>query len=127
MDRPAPNPLGGPGLLPLPVVLGHLLDVPRHLVSDTAAQGTDTSNYVADAYEQNSSSAQAAHSMVRNAFSGIFPLFARQMYIKMGYPQASTLVAGLGFALAIAPFMLIKYGARLRAKSPITTKLVGNI
>ncbi|BEJ11551.1 hypothetical protein CspHIS471_0200110 [Cutaneotrichosporon sp. HIS471] len=86
-----------------------------------------TFNYVADAYEQNSSSAQAAHSMVRNGFSGIFPLFARQMYIKMGYPQASSLIAGLGFALAIAPFMLIKYGARLRAKSPITTKLVGHI
>ncbi|GMK56290.1 hypothetical protein CspeluHIS016_0301300 [Cutaneotrichosporon spelunceum] len=86
-----------------------------------------TFNYVADAYEQNSSSAQAAHSMVRNGFSGIFPLFARQMYVKMGYPQASSLIAGLGFALAIAPFMLIKYGARLRAKSPITTKLVGQI
>jgi hypothetical protein len=86
-----------------------------------------TFNYVADAYEQNSSSAQAAHSVIRNGFSGVFPLFARQMYIKMGYPQASSLIAGLGFALAIAPFMLVKYGARLRARSPITTKLVGNI
>lgn len=101
-------------------------------------------NYVADSYEQYSSSAQAAHSLVRNGWSGIFPMFAKQMvwfslrliryfattntqYTKMGYPEASSLVSGVGFALAIAPFLLIKYGARLRAKSPITSKLVGNI
>lgn len=54
-------------------------------------------------------------------------LLTRLQYIKMGYAEASSLVSGLGFILAIAPFLLIKYGARLRANSPITTKIVGNI
>lgn len=49
------------------------------------------------------------------------------MYTKMGYAEASSLVSGLGFLLAAAPFLLIKYGARLRAKSPVTSKLVGAI
>jgi len=41
----------------------------------------------------------------------------------MGYSQASTLVAAVGFLLSIAPFMLIRYGARLRASSPVTSSL----
>lgn len=37
------------------------------------------SNYLADAYEGYSSSAQAAQSFVRNFTAGLFPLFARKM------------------------------------------------
>jgi MFS family permease len=84
-------------------------------------------NYIADAYETYSSSAQAAQGFVRNTNSGIFPLFTLQMYEKLGYPQASSLVAALGFAFAAAPFLLIRYGARLRARSPVTSQLVGNL
>ncbi|CAK9782640.1 MFS general substrate transporter [Cutaneotrichosporon oleaginosum] len=84
-------------------------------------------NYIADAYETYSSSAQAAQGFVRNTNSGIFPLFTLQMYERLGYPQASSLVAGLGFAFAAAPFLLIRYGARLRARSPVTSQLVGNL
>lgn len=84
-------------------------------------------NYIADAYETYSSSAQAAQGFVRNTNSGIFPLFTMQMYANLGYPYASTLVSALGFFLAVAPFLLIKYGARLRARSPVTSQLVGNL
>jgi len=38
-----------------------------------------TSNYLADAYETYSSSAQAAQSLARNVMSAIFPLFAYQL------------------------------------------------
>lgn len=38
-----------------------------------------TFNYLADAYETYSSSAQAAQGFARNTSSGIFPLFAYQM------------------------------------------------
>lgn len=37
------------------------------------------SNYLADAYETFSSSAQAAQGLTRNVVAGIFPLFAQQM------------------------------------------------
>ncbi|GMK57937.1 hypothetical protein CspeluHIS016_0407710 [Cutaneotrichosporon spelunceum] len=84
-------------------------------------------NYIADAYETYSSSAQAAQGFVRNMNSGIFPLFTLQMYERLGYPQASSLVAALAFAFAVAPFLIIRYGARLRARSPVTSQLVGNL
>lgn len=38
-----------------------------------------TSNYLADAYETYSSSAQAAQGLTRNVVAGLFPLFAQQM------------------------------------------------
>lgn len=44
--------------------------------------------------------------------------------MRMGYAYASTTVAAIGFVLAIAPFMLIVYGAKLRARSPVTSSLV---
>jgi hypothetical protein len=100
------------------------------------------SNYLADAYETYSSSAQAAQSFARNIFSGVFPLFAHQMvnphprrllpapaladpqqYIAMGYPQASTLVASVALALAVAPILLIRYGKTLRARSKVASAL----
>ncbi|KAK8843471.1 hypothetical protein IAR55_007128 [Kwoniella newhampshirensis] len=80
-------------------------------------------NYLADAYETYSSSAQAAQSFVRNLASGLFPLFARQMYVNLGYPQASTLVASIALLLSAAPFLLLFYGKRLRMKSKVTRAL----
>ncbi|OCF34125.1 hypothetical protein I316_04074 [Kwoniella heveanensis BCC8398] len=79
--------------------------------------------YLADAYETYSSSAQASHSFARNILGAVFPLFARSMYIKMGYPEASTLVASLALALAAAPIALLFYGKSLRKRSKITSAL----
>ncbi|KAK4686907.1 hypothetical protein P7C73_g3215, partial [Tremellales sp. Uapishka_1] len=80
-------------------------------------------NYIADAYETYSSSAQAAQSFARNMASAIFPLFAHQLYTNLGYPKAGTLVASIGLALAAAPVLLIVYGKRLRAKSKVASAL----
>nr|XP_031862231.1 uncharacterized protein CI109_002196 [Kwoniella shandongensis]KAA5529303.1 hypothetical protein CI109_002196 [Kwoniella shandongensis] len=80
-------------------------------------------NYLADAYETYSSSAQAAQSFVRNIASGLFPLFAKQMYVNLGYPQASTLVASIALVLSAAPILLIFYGKKLRMKSKVTRAL----
>ncbi|WVQ81596.1 hypothetical protein IAT38_003720 [Cryptococcus sp. DSM 104549] len=79
--------------------------------------------YLADAYETYSSSAQAAQSFCRNFLSGIFPLFGHQMYVAMGYPHASTLVASVALALAAAPILLILFGKKLRARSKVTSAL----
>ncbi|WVQ94773.1 hypothetical protein IAU59_001855 [Kwoniella sp. CBS 9459] len=79
--------------------------------------------YLADAYETYSSSAQASQSFARNILGAVFPLFARSMYIKMGYPEASTLVASLAMALAAAPIALLFYGKSLRKRSKITSAL----
>ncbi|ORY29132.1 major facilitator superfamily domain-containing protein [Naematelia encephala] len=82
-----------------------------------------TFTYLADAYETYSSSAQAAQSFARNFASGIFPLFGHQMYIAMGYPQATTLVASVALFLSIAPILLVRYGHVLRARSRVASAL----
>ncbi|WVR09225.1 hypothetical protein IAU60_006289 [Kwoniella sp. DSM 27419] len=79
--------------------------------------------YLADAYETYSSSAQASQSFVRNVLGAVFPLFARQMYINLGYPQATTVVACIASALAVAPILLIFYGKTLRQRSKVTSAL----
>ncbi|WWC91457.1 uncharacterized protein L201_006403 [Kwoniella dendrophila CBS 6074] len=84
---------------------------------------TGVFTYLADAYEVYSSSAQASHSFVRNLFSGLFPLFSRQMYKGMGYQYANTLVACVALILSAAPFLLIFYGKKLRQKSKVCSTL----
>lgn len=80
---------------------------------------TTRSNYLADAYEMYSSSAQASQSFTRNIFSSTLPLCAHKMYTSMGYAKASTMVGAIGLVLAIAPFAIIKYGPKLRARSKV--------
>ncbi|ORX38933.1 major facilitator superfamily domain-containing protein [Kockovaella imperatae] len=80
-------------------------------------------NYLADAYETYSSSAQAAQCFARNILSAVFPLFAKQLYKGMGYSQASTLVASVALALQVAPILILCYGERLRARSKVASAL----
>ncbi|WOO81607.1 Efflux pump radE [Vanrija pseudolonga] len=80
-------------------------------------------NYLADAYETFSSSAQASHSFVRNLFAATFPLFAHTMYKNLGYEIASTVVASVSLALAAAPCLLIVYGPALRKRSKVASAL----
>lgn len=79
--------------------------------------------YLADAYETYSSSAQASQSFMRNLMSSTFPLFARQMYMNLGYPIASTVVASLALALAACPTLIVIFGARLRARSKVASAI----
>lgn len=79
--------------------------------------------YLADAYETYSSSAQAAQSLARNLIAAILPMFARRMYTGMGYPQATTLVASIALIMSLAPFILMRYGEVLRAKSKVARSI----
>ncbi|KAL1410759.1 hypothetical protein Q8F55_001701 [Vanrija albida] len=80
-------------------------------------------SYLADAYETYSSSAQASHSFIRNLSSATYPLFARSMYTRLGYPLASTVVASIALVLAAAPCLLIAYGPALRKRSKVASAL----
>ncbi|GAA6035960.1 hypothetical protein JCM8097_005186 [Rhodosporidiobolus ruineniae] len=81
-------------------------------------------SYLADAYVTYASSALSAMSFIRNIVGAVFPLFTQQMYERLGVQGAAGLTAGLGTALAITPFLLFKYGARLRARSPFAQELL---
>ncbi|PIL36732.1 MFS general substrate transporter [Ganoderma sinense ZZ0214-1] len=73
--------------------------------------------YLVTAYRPIAASAMAANSAVRSSFAAGFPLFAGQMYHKLGTVGATALLAGLMTAMAPLPFVLYRIGARLRASS----------
>lgn len=53
----------------------------------------------------------------------MFPLFTTQLYNALGVQGAGGLTAGLAALLSATPFLLYKYGARLRARSPFAKEL----
>jgi hypothetical protein len=74
--------------------------------------------YVEDSYMVFSASALAGVGLVRNLAGGVFPLFGMQMFENSGYNWAGTLLGGLALLLAPIPFVLERYGTKLRSRSP---------
>jgi len=75
-------------------------------------------NYIVDSYQTYSASSLAGVILVRNIVGASFPLFAEQMYRKLGYPWASSLLAFLSILLIPIPFVFLYKGELLRARSP---------
>ncbi|ORY02466.1 major facilitator superfamily domain-containing protein [Clohesyomyces aquaticus] len=78
-------------------------------------------NYLADTYGRYASSALAAQSFCRNMLGGVFPLITTQMYNKLTYGGASSLLGGIGTLLTLVPWILVFYGPRIRARSKFAT------
>ncbi|KAG8969210.1 hypothetical protein FRC05_001174 [Tulasnella sp. 425] len=74
-------------------------------------------NYIIDAYLMVAASALASSTVVRSAFGAGFPLFSTQMYEKLNPRWASTLLAGLALLMLPIPFVLYRYGAKIRRTS----------
>lgn len=74
-------------------------------------------SYLADVYERYASSALAAQSFLRNTFAATFPLFSQGMYHKLTPKYATTLLACIACLLGAVPFVLMKYGDRIRKHS----------
>lgn len=74
-------------------------------------------NYIIDAYLMVAASALASSTVVRSAFGAGFPLFATQMYEKLNPRWASTLLAFITLILIPIPFVLFKFGPKIRRTS----------
>ncbi|KAM0755764.1 MFS general substrate transporter [Meredithblackwellia eburnea MCA 4105] len=74
-------------------------------------------NYLADSYTLYASSALSAQSFLRNLVGCVAPLFTTPMYNRLGIQGAGGLTAGIALLLSATPFILYKYGSRLRARS----------
>jgi len=74
-------------------------------------------NYLVDAYEIFAASAMATSSTSRSTFGTVLPFAARPMYEKLGVPRACSLPGFLSLIMCAIPFVFIKYGTKLRAKS----------
>lgn len=75
-------------------------------------------NYVVDAYQTYSASALAGVILARNTVGGGFPLFATQMYNRLGYEWASSLLGFLAILLVPIPFVFFYFGQSIRLRSP---------
>ncbi|EYE93946.1 putative MFS multidrug transporter [Aspergillus ruber CBS 135680] len=80
-------------------------------------------NYLADTYHRYASSAIAAQSCCRNLLGGVFPLVTRQLFTNLGYPQASSLLGGIGAGLTLVPWVLVFFGPQIRARSKLASEL----
>ncbi|TVY32900.1 putative transporter [Lachnellula occidentalis] len=74
-------------------------------------------NYIIDAYLVVAASAIAANTFLRSFFGAGFPLFATQMFHKLGVDWAGSLLGFLGIAFMPIPFLFYIYGERLRKHS----------
>ncbi|GAA5868942.1 hypothetical protein JCM3774_006798 [Rhodotorula dairenensis] len=79
--------------------------------------------YISDTYDKYSSSGQAAQSLLRNILGATFPFFGIQMYDRLGFPWASSLIGFIAGVMAIVPWTLILFGARLRARSKVAQSM----
>ncbi|KAK6200536.1 synaptic vesicle transporter [Scheffersomyces amazonensis] len=74
-------------------------------------------NYIVDSYQHYAASALAAKTFVRSIWGACVPLFTIQMYHRLGYQWASTLMAFISLACCGIPFLFYIYGARIRTYS----------
>ncbi|KAG5914482.1 hypothetical protein E4U42_000453, partial [Claviceps africana] len=78
---------------------------------------TSIFTFLVDAYPSYAASALAANAFVRCLFAGAFPLFGVQMYEKLGYEWASSLLAFLTVLMLPFPYIFFRYGKQIRRKS----------
>lgn len=74
-------------------------------------------NYIVDSYQHYAASALAAKTCVRSFWGAAVPLFTIQMYHRLGYEWAGTLMAFIALACCGIPYLFFFLGARIRQKS----------
>jgi hypothetical protein len=78
--------------------------------------------YIMNSYGSlHGASALSANSLLRYAGGGAFPLFTVQMFSGLGIGWASSLLGFVSVALVPVPWVLYKYGKRIRAHSQYIT------
>lgn len=73
--------------------------------------------YLADSYLSYAASGFAALALVRAVLSGVFPLFATQMFDGLGANVAASVLAAVATVFCIVPPVFARYGAKIRARS----------
>lgn len=78
-------------------------------------------SYLAAAYPKYAASALASNDFVRSIMGAAMPIVARPLFLNLGIDWGNTII-GVAAALFIPlPFLLLKYGPWLRARSPRAT------
>ncbi|KAF2087666.1 MFS multidrug transporter [Saccharata proteae CBS 121410] len=73
--------------------------------------------YLADSYCLYAASAFSALSLLRSVLAAAFPLFAGTMYRGLGSNAAASIFAAIATLFCVSPFVLLRYGKKLRERS----------
>jgi len=74
-------------------------------------------NYIVDAYEIYAASAMGAASASRSVFGVVLPFAAAPLYNNLGIAWSCTLLGILSAVMSVIPFIFIKYGTAIQARS----------
>ncbi|KAL2072106.1 hypothetical protein VTL71DRAFT_11449 [Oculimacula yallundae] len=74
-------------------------------------------NYLVDSYQHQAASALAAKTLIRSFWGAAVVLFTAQMYKRLGYQWASSLLAFISLACCAIPYVFYFYGAQIRKRS----------
>ena len=80
-------------------------------------------NYLTDAYAVFAASAMAASTRSRCLGGALLPFAATPMYERLGVAWASSLLGFLNLGMCAIPFIFIKYGDKIRARSKFFREL----
>ena len=87
---------------------------------------TSTVTYIIDTYGPLlGASAAAANGIYRYVLGAVFPLFTVQMYVALGVGWATSLLGFVTVALLPIPWVLWRWGDRIRARSNFAMNVVG--
>lgn len=90
----------------------------------TTAVVVSIANYLIDAYSKYAASALGAVGLVENTSIAFLPLAATAMYTNLGFQWASSLLAFRSLALVATPFAVLKWGKKIRSRSPFMKEAV---
>ncbi|KAF4991387.1 hypothetical protein FDECE_14059 [Fusarium decemcellulare] len=82
-----------------------------------------TYSYTADCYGESASSAIAGQGLMRNTLGAVTPLFANAFFHNVGSQYAGLILALFGTGLSLIPFVMFKYGHKLRARSKLAMEM----
>jgi hypothetical protein len=74
-------------------------------------------NYLVDSYQHQAASALAAKTCIRSFWGAGVVLFTVQMYHRLDYQWASSLLAFISLACCAIPYVFYFFGARIRKRS----------
>ncbi|EER42519.1 polyamine transporter 4 [Histoplasma capsulatum H143] len=74
-------------------------------------------NYLSDAYETFSSSAQSAASCCRSTFAVLLPISTTPMFSRLGVSWSCSMLGFFSLAMSLIPFAFIRYGEHIRRNS----------
>lgn len=90
----------------------------------TTAVVISIANYLVDAYSKYAASALAAVGLAENLSIAFLPLASSALYTGLGFQWASTLLGLVSLVLVATPFVVIRWGREIRARSPFMKEAV---